>query len=71
MILKQKIYKLINTNEIRLRLALELGVSENTIRNYINDKSDNLTKAAALNVIKEFTGLTDSEILESEAKATA
>lgn len=40
--------------------------SEQTVYRYISDNSDNLTKAAALKVIREETGLTDEEILESE-----
>lgn len=46
--------------------------SEPTIYRYINDNDDNLTKAAALRVIREETGLTDDQILEettNEVKA--
>jgi hypothetical protein len=50
---------------IRLKLALALGKSENQVRRYINENSDDLTKAAALVVIREFTGLSDDQILES------
>jgi hypothetical protein len=48
----------------RARLQLELNKSEYTINKYIHDNDDNLTKAAALRVIREETGLSDSEILE-------
>lgn len=68
--LHTKVLPRINNNEIRLRLALELGVSENTIRLYINTNSENLTKAAALKIIREATGLSDNEILV-EAKEPA
>lgn len=68
--LNKKVLPAINKNAIRLRLALELGVSENTIRLYINTNSENLTKAAALKIIREATGLSDNEILiESKVKA--
>lgn len=70
MSLQNNVFELINNNQTRLKLAAALDVSENTIRNYINWKHDNLTKAAALKVIREETGLTDSEILE-ESKVTA
>jgi predicted transcriptional regulator len=68
--LKDNIYELINNNAFRLRLALELGVSENTIRNYINNKSDQLTLAASLKIIREETGLSDEQILAKPQNAT-
>jgi plasmid maintenance system antidote protein VapI len=46
------------------RLAEAIGVSEPSVYRFINDNDDNLTKAAALKVIREETGLTDQEILE-------
>ncbi len=49
----------------RLKLAMALGVGEASIRRYIADNSDHLTKAAALAVIREETGLSDDLILES------
>jgi len=56
----------INTLTIRTRLAVALGVSEQTIRRYIaNYEDDNLTKAAALACIKRNTGMTDDEILDT------
>jgi hypothetical protein len=70
MILQQHILKLIDHNPIRLKLAIAMGVTENTIRNYINANNENLTKAAALKVIREVTGLIDSEIL-TDAKVMA
>lgn len=48
------------------RLSDALGVSEPTTYTYIATNSDNLTKAAALAVIREETGLTDEQILEAE-----
>lgn len=48
------------------KLSDALDSSEQTIYRYISDNSDNLTKAAALKVIREETGLTDDQILESE-----
>jgi hypothetical protein len=49
---------------IKLKLALALGCSEGSINRYIRENDDNLTKAAALEVIRKETGLTDEEILE-------
>lgn len=48
------------------RLAEAIGVNEPTVYKYIRDNNDNLTKAAALVVIREHTGLTDEDILEEE-----
>lgn len=46
------------------KLSKALGVSDPTVYAYIAENSDNLTKAAALKVIREETGLTDEQILE-------
>jgi hypothetical protein len=48
------------------KLSDALGGSEPTIYRYISDNHSNLTKAAALEVIREVTGLTDDQILEKE-----
>jgi transcriptional regulator with XRE-family HTH domain len=47
-------------------LAEAIGVSEVTMSRYLRDNDDNLTKAAALAIIRELTGLTDDEILIEE-----
>ncbi|OQP52809.1 hypothetical protein A4H97_24215 [Niastella yeongjuensis] len=62
--LKQEVLKTINTPQTRRRLMDALGCTEFTIARYIQRKSDNLTKAAALKVIRKVTGLPDNEILE-------
>jgi hypothetical protein len=51
---------------IKLKLALALNCSEGSINRYIRENSDNLTKAAAMIVIREETGLTSDEILNRE-----
>lgn len=56
-----------NDKRARARLQLELDKSEYTINRYIETNDDNLTKAAALKVIREETGLTDAQILESSS----
>jgi transcriptional antiterminator len=63
--LSQKALKSINTPVTRRRLMDALGCTEFTIARYIQKNSDNLTKAAALQVIREVTGLVDEEILEN------
>ena len=62
--LTQKALKAINNPIIRRRLMDVLGCTEFTICRYIQKNSDNLTKAAAMQVIREITGLDDREILE-------
>lgn len=62
--LTQKALKAINNPVTRRRLMDALGCTEFTIARYIQKNSDNLTKAAAMVIIRETTGLDDSEILE-------
>jgi len=64
--LTQKALKAINNPVTRRRLMDVLGCTEFTIARYIQKNSDNLTKAAAMQVIRQATGLNDSEILEGE-----
>lgn len=48
---------------LRNRLALELDKSGYTILRWVGQKSDSLTKATAIKIIKEETGLNESQIL--------
>jgi hypothetical protein len=64
--LTKKARKAIDKQPTRLLLALALGCSVDTIKRYIKDvNNDDLTKAAAMKVIREETGLKDDQILES------
>lgn len=47
-------------------IAEKCDTTPSTVYKWIRDNNDNLTKAAALAVIKEVTGLEDSQILEAE-----
>jgi hypothetical protein len=51
---------------IKNELALELDCSENSINRYLRENEDNndLTKEAALVIIRKRTGLKNSQILE-------
>lgn len=51
------------------KLAESLGVSVSTVNRYIAENDDNLTKAAALQVIRGITGLPDQEILTGTVQA--
>ncbi len=61
--LSQKALAEINTPATRIKLAAALEVTEQSIIKYIKANNDNLTKAAAMAVIRAETGLTDEQIL--------
>jgi len=61
--LSKKVIKQINNPETRIQLAQALQCTEQTIIRYINNNDDSLTKAAAMEVIRKYTGLKDNEIL--------
>lgn len=67
--LSKKALKGIRDQSTRLKLALALKFSQQWIDRVANANKANgpLTTASALKVIREETGLTDSEILEQEA----
>lgn len=64
--LTENALKAINNKDTRRRLSEVLDCTDQTIMRYIKDNDDNLTKAAALAVIREDTELTDDQILEQE-----
>lgn len=70
--LSERAISAINNRATILKLALALDFTELWINKLIEVNKNNaaLTSASALKVIREETGLTDSEILEEE-KATA
>lgn len=59
--------EMIDKPAVRIRLALALDVTEQTVIRYIKGNKPELTQAAALRVIREETGLTDEQILETVA----
>lgn len=52
-------------SDIKDKLSTALNVGPQAVYKMIQNNHDNLTKAAALKVIREETGLTDEQILES------
>lgn len=77
MAIKESILPLLNNPRMRSLLGWALKtpdetdpLSDLTIRRYIKGNSDNLTKAAALNVIRQELNLKDEEILESDPVMT-
>ena len=63
--LSKKALRAINTPAIRIDLAGTLKCTERTIIRYIDDNlpDNELTKAAALELMRKHTGLKDNEIL--------
>lgn len=65
--LTQKTLDIIRADtRIKNLLALELGRSVYTVQRWIEGNSDDLTKAAALKIIREEIGLSDKDILEED-----
>lgn len=65
--LKAEVLKgLRNNKKAKNRLALELDKSSFTIEKWIKENDQSLTLAASLKIIREETGLTDDQILETE-----
>lgn len=66
--LTQKVLLAIHNPSVRRELTVALKCTDQTIIRYIKGNEDNgeLTKAAALKVIREVTELSDQEILEAE-----
>lgn len=57
--------------ELRRKLKEVLDISEPTLYRLLNENDDDLTKAAALKVIREDLNLSDSEILEDDSTVGA
>jgi hypothetical protein len=62
--------KLVSDRELRLKVALALGITERGVKESAIRKSDVFTKKAALVAISNHTGLTEEQILVTES-ATA
>jgi len=66
MIKQSVISKIRQSKTCKARLQLVLDKSAPTIQRYLDDNDIMLTTSAALEVIKNETGLTESEILEPQ-----
>lgn len=64
--LSKQALKKVNVLEVRLALAVALNVGEKSIQNLIGRNTNNgkLTSVAAMQIIKEKTGLKESQIIE-------
>lgn len=53
-------------SQVKEKIADVTGVTPSTVYRWLSTNDENLTKAAALKVIREELNVTDSEILEDE-----
>ena len=63
---KLVIEKLKTTTDLRLRVALALGIEEISVKRALERGSKTLNDFRAINVIKAETGLTEEEIFKTE-----
>lgn len=59
------------SREQKDKIASAMNVQPSTVYRWISTNDDSLTKASALLVIREETGLNDDQLLEEEEKETA
>lgn len=57
--------------EVKKRIGDAIDVSVATVYRYLADNDDSLTKAAALEVIREETGLSDEQLLDRNVPVTS
>jgi hypothetical protein len=55
----------LGTDEVKMKIALELGKSYLTMRRWIIKGHDNMTKKKTIQAITKHTGLTEDEIFEA------
>ena len=63
---KLVIEKLKTTTDLRLRVALALGIEEISVKRALEKGNKTLSDFRAINVIKAETGLTEEEIFKNE-----
>lgn len=64
--LKQSVIEAIRSNQdSRNRLMYELKVSYPTMQRYLDNNSDNLTKAGTLVLISKITGISKDKLLDT------
>lgn len=64
---KTVLRKIAENKGLVARICAEMDKSYFTVNRWVNENDDNLTKAAALKLIREELNLTDSQILEEAA----
>jgi hypothetical protein len=66
MILKENVLRAIDTPRNRILIALEMNLTENSIRQYIHRNDEKLTQYAPLQMIKKIMGVNDEAELLTE-----
>jgi hypothetical protein len=66
-LLKKDVLKVISNSSSKMRIALALGVTENTMYRRIKSNSDSLTTKAALKAISKETGIPEKDLTEEVA----
>lgn len=56
--------QILNDLNLRLKIALALGIGEESVKRAAERNSGSLTKVAAVNVLKKELGLTEAQIFE-------
>lgn len=62
----ETVWQKLNEPANRLQLALELGLTEQSIIYHIKKRSDHLTKKKALEIIKSITGFSEDDLFALE-----
>lgn len=65
--IKESVRQQLDCNRGYAIIMLALDCSFSSARDYVKNNKDDLTKAAALKGIREFTGMKDKDILEEES----
>ena len=66
MTITKRVWKLLDSDlQLRMKVAVALGIGEMALKGAIKRRSDNLTKVAAIRAIQEYTGLQEDEIIET------
>ncbi len=69
--IQESVIRMLDCNRGYATIMLALDCSHSSARDYIKNNKDDLTKAAALKAIREFTGLKDRDIMVEEVKESA
>ena len=69
MILTANAREKLESDQVKMKICLELGIAYVTIRRWLKDEvvHENLTKKKSIEAIVKFTGLKESEIFEQES----
>ena len=64
MILTKEAFEKLGTDEVKMRIAIDVGASYLTIRRWIKTNHSNLTKKAVIEAIMTHTGIEEDNIFK-------